>query len=143
MYSVRVADKSKDIKNRETLTTNLKECRTGASFNEVLSVLETLPFEEQFVVIDKQGTGPVREFFIHFRPGCPNTLRALDAVNKSSDSFRVYMYSANDKTSNPKLKQYLRTNYPERAVTYPRVFREGELIGGATELIDHLQKARK
>jgi len=84
------------------------------------------------------------EYIIHYRPGCPNTARAVRAVEQLPNEVRLIMHSADDKTKNQKLRAYLSKEYPDKPITYPRIFsQDGQLIGGATELIESLQQHTK
>lgn len=139
MYTVHTLSKSKNVRSRADLYNQLQEHKAGLDAGGVLETLSDLPFEKKYVVVQKSGSEPTREFIIHFRPGCPNTARALGAIDRAPDTFRVHMLSANDTRTNTKLQKYLKKHHPEEAITYPRVFSQfGELIGGATELIEHL-----
>ena len=139
MYSVHTHNKSKDVRSRADLYANLKEHKRDLNVEGVLNTLPEISFQEKYVVVQKSGAEPIREFIIHFRPGCPNTARALSATERAPNGFKIHMLSANDTRTNKKLIKYLKKHYPNKEITYPRVFSEnGELIGGATELIEHL-----
>lgn len=142
-YTVHTVPKTKDVRSRADLYQKLTEHKRGLDREGVLNTLPELKFEKDYVVIEKTGSEPKREFIIHFRPGCPNTARALNAIDQSPNACRVHMLSANDTRTNNKLRKYLKKHHPDKDITYPRVFaQDGELIGGATELIEHLQQER-
>lgn len=144
MYTVQTVPKSKDIRSRADLYRALEEHKRDLDAERVLDTLSDLNFEKLYVVISKSGSEPVEEFIIHFRPGCPNTARALGAIDRIPNGCRVHMLSANDARTNNKLKRYLKSNHPDEPVTYPRVFsKDGDLIGGATELIKHVEESHK
>ena len=139
MYSIHTHKKSKDVRSRADLYAKLKEHKRVSDIEGVLNTLPEVSFEEQYVVVQKSGAEPVQEFIIHFRPGCPNTARALSAIDSAPNGFRVHMLSANDTRTNKKLRKYLKKHHPNKEITYPRVFSgNGELIGGATEFIEYL-----
>ncbi len=139
MYSVHTHPKTKHIRSRAELYSKQKQYKRDITLNDVLNTLPELSFDKNYVVVEKSGTEPSKEFIVHFRPGCPNTERALGAIDRNPSGCRVHMLSANDDRTNKKLKKYLKKHYPDKEITYPRVFsKDGELIGGATELIEHL-----
>lgn len=141
-YSIHTHPKTKDVRSRADLYAKSNEHKRVSDVTDVLQTFPQLSFEDNYVVVQKSGTEPTKEFIIHFRPGCPNTARALGAIDRMPNGCRVHMLNANDSRTNKKLIKYLQKNYPNEKITYPRVFDEnGELIGGATELIEHvLQK---
>ena len=130
-----------DIKTRDELTERSTKQTLNASAKDVLDYLNRpqSSTSDEHLWVTKKGEQPSKEFIIHFRPGCPNTARAMGAIASCPNSFRVIFHSANHTTKNKKLVSYLGKNYPDTPITYPRVFSQfGELIGGATELIAHL-----
>ncbi len=141
MYNIYTHPKTKDVRSRADLYAKSNEHKRVDNMTEVLQTLPELAFDKNYVVVQKSGDEPTKEFIIHFRPGCPNTARALGAIDRMPNGCRVHMLSANDSRTNKKLRKYLKKNFPNEPVTYPRVFSEsGELIGGATELIELLNK---
>ncbi len=143
MYRIHTHPKTKDVRSRADLYAKSSEHKRVGDMSGVLQTFPELSFDKQYVVVQKSGTEPAKEFIIHFRQGCPNTARALGAIDRMPNGCRVHMLSADDSRTNKKLRKYLKKNYPDVQVTYPRVFDEsGELIGGATELIEHLKETR-
>ena len=129
------------IKTRVELVEKSKKQSLNASAKDVLDFINRPESSttDEHVWVSKDGDQPSKDFIIHFRPGCPNTARALGAVANSLSAFNVIFHSANHPRKNKKLVAYLGKNYPNTPITYPRVFSQfGELIGGATELIAHL-----
>ncbi len=132
-----------DVKTRTDLDKRSKKQSSHVTVKDVLDYINRPDSSttDEHIWVTKKGEppSPVHEFIIHFRPGCPNTARALGAIASSPKSFRVLFHSANHPRKNKKLVAYLKKNHPDEPITYPRVFSQfGELVGGATELIEQL-----
>ncbi len=137
--ATRKGNKSTPVKCRKELFMHARPEETNVSVEEVLRFLNDPHETIEHIVVTKSGTDPMQEFIIHYRPGCPNTARALNAIEKIPNQVRVIMHSADDAVKNRKLRAFLSKKHPDKPITYPRVFaQDGQLIGGATELIETL-----
>ena len=140
-FEVRTARKHKSIRSRKDLVRHARPVisKSNVSAQDVIQFLNGA--HEDHVVVTKTGNEPVREYIIHYRPGCPNTARAIRAIEKLPNQVRLILHSANDTSKNKKLLAFLSKEYPDKPVTYPRIFtQDGHLVGGATELIEFLQQ---
>lgn len=143
-FGVRTARKSATIKTRADLFRNARPVtsKSDVTAQDVIQFLNGAHDNEHHVVVTKKGNQPTREYIIHYRPGCPNTARAIGAIEKLPNEVRLVMHSANDTHTNKKLRAFLSKEYPDKPVTYPRIFtHDGTLVGGATELIESLKHA--
>jgi hypothetical protein len=140
-FAVQTARKD-TIKSRNDLFKHARCVKTNMSAQNVIRFLNDDP-KDHHVMVTKTGSEPVREYIIHYRPGCPNTARAIGAIEQMPNGARLIMHSANDKSKNRKLRAFLSKEYPDKPVTYPRIFtQDGILVGGATELIDSLKHTK-
>lgn len=132
------------IKSRKDLFQHVRPVRTDISANDTLQFLNdpSTTTEYGYIVVVKKGSEPLHEYIIHYRPGCPNTARAVHAIDKLPNGATFIMHSANDTRKNQKLRAYLAKEHPGKPVTYPRIFtHDGKLVGGASELIESLQQS--
>lgn len=123
---------------------------------QILNKIQNIPYEYIDLVKSKDkikyGTyRSMKTIFMHYKPGCPFTTKALDTIMKFDNNLIVRLW--NIETGGPdrkrKIRDYIRNTlgtYGKSSssdITFPQFFYKGTPIGGADTLAFRLDQITK
>lgn len=106
--------------------------------HEIQSLVdESFEAREPFkIVYTKPGRGKTKVIHVHYKRGCPYTLKMLELMKSLPYSVEYHMIPNDLPGVRAILGRYLKQQF----FTFPQIFVKGESIGGATEAAEKLPR---